>query len=418
MAPKFLMDIQDAEVFVAEGEPAMFECRVEPKHDLNLSVRWYRNDEELEAGGGRMRIVHEYGHVALHIFYTHPEDEGRYVCRATNELGEDQTEANLICRPLPHLQFQLPPFEDPDESVQMSLLKEATARHGIRAKLRGDEIYQEGLKQAPRFLLNMEHYPKLLAGQGVTLETFVVPVGDQDMKLEWFLNKEPLLFKSSFTPVYDYGFIGLSINKVYPDDFGEFSVRVSNKHGAAEMVSWVGEYPAGQSPGGEDEPDLPAWCNKVEKGRLAVECPPEITKHLMDIEVGETETAKLEVHFIGNPKPEIIWTKDGEELVNSRHVQIRERENKTTLQLINVNLSMAGEYRLVVISNLGSDLTFCNLSVLPLHREERQKLNMMQKTGLDTLIRYEEEKIIEKQRKMKEKEEKLKNIKERNKKNA
>ena len=25
----------------------MFECRVEPKHDLNLSVRWYRNDEEL-----------------------------------------------------------------------------------------------------------------------------------------------------------------------------------------------------------------------------------------------------------------------------------------------------------------------------------------------------------------------------------
>ena len=74
----------------------------------------------------------------------------------------------------------------------------------------------------------------------------------------------------------------------------------------------------------------------------------------------------------------------------------------------------------------------------PLHREERQKLNMMQKTGLDTLIRsvmesnalqcevtrlkyiyrrYEEEKLIEKQRKKKEKEDKLANIKERNKKN-
>ena len=44
------------------------------------------------------------------------------------------------------------------------------------------------------------------------------------------------------------------------------------------------------------------------------------------------------------------------------------------------------------ISNLGSDLTFCNLSVSPLHREERQKLNMMQKTGLDTLIRSGEKK--------------------------
>ena len=81
------------------------------------------------------------------------------------------------------------------------------------------------------------------------METFVVPVGDPNMKLEWFLNKEPLLFKSSFTPVYDYGFIGLSINKVYPDDFGEFSVRVSNKYGSCSMESWVGEYPAGQDPG-------------------------------------------------------------------------------------------------------------------------------------------------------------------------
>ena len=57
--------------------------------------------------------------------------------------------------------FQLPAFEDPDESVQISLVKEAAARHGIRAKLRGDEIYQEGLSQPPKFLLNMEHYPKV-----------------------------------------------------------------------------------------------------------------------------------------------------------------------------------------------------------------------------------------------------------------
>ena len=105
------------------------------------------------------------------------------------------------------------------------------------------------------------------------------------MRLEWFLNKEPLLFKSSFTPVYDYGFVALSITKVYPDDFGEFSVRVTNKFGSAVMESWLGELPVGQDLSGEEEPDLPAWCNKVEKGRLAVECPPEITKHLMDIEV-------------------------------------------------------------------------------------------------------------------------------------
>merc|ERR1711963_863591 len=144
-----------------------------------------------------------------------------YVCRATNELGEDMTEANLVCRPLPHLQFQLPPFETEDPSEQLQLIKEATQRHGVRAKLRGDEMWQPDEPQAPRFLLKMESFPKILAGQGVNLETFVVPVGDPDMKLEWFLSGEPLLFKSSFTPVYDFGFVGLAVNKVYPDDFGE-----------------------------------------------------------------------------------------------------------------------------------------------------------------------------------------------------
>ena len=46
------------QVFVAEGEPAMFECRVEPKHDLNLAVRWYRNDEELVSFTGRSLVSH------------------------------------------------------------------------------------------------------------------------------------------------------------------------------------------------------------------------------------------------------------------------------------------------------------------------------------------------------------------------
>merc|ERR1719318_1726106 len=417
MPPRFMTNIQDAEVFVAEGEPAVFECRVEPKHDLNLAVRWYRNDEEL-VSGGRMRITHEYGHVALHIFYTYPEDEGKYVCRATNELGEDQTEASLVCRLLPHLQFQLPAFDDADEEVQLGLVKDASSRHGVRAKLKGDEIFREGFKQPPRFLLKMESYPKVLAGQGVNLETFVVPVGDPDMKLEWFLNKEPLLFKSSFTPIYDYGFVGLGINKVYPDDFGEFCVRVSNKFGTAEMAGWVGEMPQGEDQNKEEEPDLPAWCNKVEKGRLAVECPPEITKHLMDIEVGEAETAKLEVHFIGHPRPEVIWTRDGEELTNSRHVQVREMEGKSTLLLINCTAAMAGEYRMVVVSPLGSDLTFSRLVVVPLPKEEVVRLNKMQKTGLEKLVRYEEDKLLEKRRRKLEREEKQAAIKEKNKRQA
>ena len=66
----------------------------------------------------------------------------------------------------------MPAFDEDDEDVQMSLVKEAAVRHGIRAKLRGDEIYQEGLKQAPRFLLTMDHFPKVFINEFSVDETF------------------------------------------------------------------------------------------------------------------------------------------------------------------------------------------------------------------------------------------------------
>ena len=106
-----------------------------------------------------------------YIYHTNTNNNKciRYVCRATNELGEDMTEASLVCRPLPHLQwvnfwwywlqeiicfiifafstklkvqqsdwtaflhnrFQLPPFETEDPSEQLQLIKEATQRHGV-----------------------------------------------------------------------------------------------------------------------------------------------------------------------------------------------------------------------------------------------------------------------------------------------
>jgi len=407
--PSFIADIRDVEVFVDEGGPAMFECRVEPKHDLNLEVRWYHDGEEL-VSDGRIKICHEYGHASLHIFYTYPEDEGTYICKATNEIGEMETSAELICRPLPQIRFETPALQE-DRDTEIQLIKEAAARNGVRAKLHGDEVYEEGEDQVPRFLLRMDHYPKLLAGQPIALQTFVVPVGDPDLKIEWFLNGEPLLFKSSFNPSYDHGVLSLSINKVYPDDFGEFSVRATNRYGEAELSSWVGET-GGLPEAEQDEPDLPAWCNKVEKGRLAVECPPEITKHLVDIEIGETSTVKLEVALIGNPRPEVIWSMEGEELVNSRHVQIREKEGRTTLILINISADMAGEYRCTAVSNLGSDMTEARIGITPLTPEELAKQARIEEEGLRQLVQSEERKLLEKKRRKQEKEQKQRETRE------
>jgi len=409
--PRFQSSIQDVEVFVDEGEPVVFEARIEPKHDLNLSVRWYHDDEEL-VSGGRFRITHEFGYVAINIFYTYPEDEGLYICRATNELGEDETSARLICRSLPHIRFNLPALEPASEEDHLNMVMASLHNHRIDARVTPDALFSEGGMEPPRFLAKMENFPKLLTGQSVKLETFVVPVGDPSMSVEWYCNGKPLLFKSNFSPIYEFGYVALSMKRVYPDDFGEFRCRIANQYGVAEMTGWVGEMPASEETVKDEEPDLPAWCNKVEKGRLAVECPPEITKHLVDMEVGETDSAKLEVHFIGKPSPDVIWTHNGKAMANSRHVQLREKEGKTSLILINVTRQMAGEYRMVVSSQLGQDRTVARVRVVALPPEKRQLLDQQRQDGLQMLVRYEEDKLMEKKRKVQEKEEKLKNMKE------
>ncbi len=53
---------------------------------------------------------------------------------------------------------------------------------------------------------------------------------------------------------------------MYPDDFGQFRIRVSNRGGSAESSAWVGELAVGEEDTAELEPDLPAWCNKVAHG--------------------------------------------------------------------------------------------------------------------------------------------------------
>ena len=45
--------------------------------------------------------------------------------------------------------------------VFQKLNQEAAKRHGVRAKIRGDEIFRAGLDRPPKFLLKMDNYPKV-----------------------------------------------------------------------------------------------------------------------------------------------------------------------------------------------------------------------------------------------------------------
>ena len=77
-----------------EGSPAHFEAKLTPLGDPNLKVEWYKNGQPVQASN-RLSTLHDFGFVALDLKYTRPDDQGTYVCRAVNELGQANVQANL-----------------------------------------------------------------------------------------------------------------------------------------------------------------------------------------------------------------------------------------------------------------------------------------------------------------------------------
>lgn len=80
-----------------ERDSVHFECRVEPKNDPRLRIEWYRKGKPLPSGH-RYRSTYDMGFVSLDILNVYNEDEGEYVCRAVNDVGEDFTKATISCK--------------------------------------------------------------------------------------------------------------------------------------------------------------------------------------------------------------------------------------------------------------------------------------------------------------------------------
>lgn len=192
-APKFITQIQSKAV--GEGEPVHFNCRVEPKHDPKLHVKWYCNGKEL-ASGHRFRVTYEFGYVALDILYTYPEDQGEYVCKAINDLGEDITRCELKCKELPAIQLENQVPKGMKRSEYVVQMEAAMKKYTQEIFLTEDDVYDPEKRQPPRFVTQIQSVTDLVEMQATKFECQLAPVGDPNMKVEWFFNNKPLQFST------------------------------------------------------------------------------------------------------------------------------------------------------------------------------------------------------------------------------
>lgn len=91
--PVFTQPLQNIDNII-ESQTAHFECRLIPVGDPTLKVEWFRN-EKLVEDSSRITKVHDFGFVSLDITHVRDDDQGVYMCRASNPLGEAVTTASM-----------------------------------------------------------------------------------------------------------------------------------------------------------------------------------------------------------------------------------------------------------------------------------------------------------------------------------
>merc|ERR1712055_944892 len=134
-------------------------------------------------------------------------------------------------------------------------------------------------------------------------------------------------------------------------------------------------------------------------------------REIKENRIKEGMRARFEAGFAGNPKPDITWWFNGQQMQNSKSVQIKVREDSSTLTLIDCSFDRAGIYECRAVNDQGNDKCRASLSVNKLTNEEKAEYEKAKSEGLLDLVDDEEEKVKEK-KKVKEEQKKEKQKKE------
>merc|ERR1712123_85422 len=146
---------------------------------------------------------------------------------------------------------------------------------------------------------------------------------------------------------------------------------------------------------------------EIKERLAATEQAPKFIREIKEGRIKEGQRAKFEAGFAGNPKPEVTWYFQGQVLKNSKNVQIKVRDDSSTLTLIDCGFDSAGYYECKAVNELGSDKTRASLTINKMTADEKQEYEKAKASGLLDVVADEEEKVIEKKKIKEEKKEKV-----------
>lgn len=146
--------------------------------------------------------MNEFGHITLDIHSIKPEDTGVYECRARNLIGYDTTRAQVTVKGSPSivLQNQLPKGMKRTETL---LQMEGTIKkYTTDVFLTEEDLYDAEKQQPPRFVTQIQSFENLKEKDSAKMDCQLAPVGDPNMKVEWYKDGKLLTHSKPLFAIY------------------------------------------------------------------------------------------------------------------------------------------------------------------------------------------------------------------------
>jgi Immunoglobulin I-set domain len=354
--PSLIIESRDAYCTIGGSAMLELQCKGFPKPE----IVWKHEGEVIEPKGRYKFLYEDAETMTLIIKGITQEDSGKYTITATNELGEDSSDMNLIVKSPPKIvkptdytcmageQFKMDIelygnptpsvkiFNNGKEIVEDERVKFTMAGNYYLVKFSKTQLSDSGtysvvasnemsqtsefwsftVKSAPT--MTKELQKEVIVDEREDIEFVIKADSYPPPTVKWFKDgKEVNQYDARVKISADGNTYTLKIHGANRNDTGKYTVQLENQYGISTSDSEV-----------------------------HVKCAPQFIQKLTDITVSEGDVnVELHVSCDGYPRPSIKWYIDGMEITSSRKEFTCVEENHDYKLIINeVTTELRGKY--------------------------------------------------------------------------
>jgi len=293
--PVFNTDLSNAETLL--GEDANFACKLSGKPAPKIT--WCRDGEELMASDRVKFMSPDSRTHILRLSRVEEADLGVYECKATNKVGTLSSKAKLIIT----------------------------------------DLEERKKERAPEFLSN---FNDVLVLEGKEAKLSLRFIGYPQPEVEWLFNGQKLDKSELIDATFDGEQASLLLRATRPEHSGQYTCRLFNKFGLAEVTA-----------------------------QLSVAVKPQLQGQIAGQEVTIGDEVHFKCNYTGFPLPDITWYHNKLPLTDTERMHISRTADSASLTIKTVMRHDDGEYYLRLANVAGEAKAFTKLSVLqPVELEE------------------------------------------------